>query len=49
MAKRWTDKEIQFLKDNYQGNGASYCAKHINRTIAAIHNKAKTLNLKMKK
>lgn len=43
---RWSDKEIQFLKDNYFENGAMYCSEKLKRTIATIHNKANRLNIK---
>lgn len=44
--KRWTEQEINFLKDNYSKHGCMFCAKYLNRTTEAINIKANKLKIK---
>ena len=44
--KKWSDSEIEFLKNEYPKNGAGPCSQKLQRTYAAIANKAKELRLK---
>lgn len=45
-SKVWSEDDVSFLKQNYSTQGASYCAYKLDRTIEAIANKARRLNLK---
>lgn len=46
MAK-WTQEEIDFLKDNYPIKGGVYCTKSLNRGYTSINNKASKLNIRV--
>ena len=46
MAKRWTEKDVEFLTENYPTNGAKYCAKILGRTDIAVKSKANKLKIK---
>ena len=39
----WTEEEIEWLKNNYERKGLIACAKHLNRTPAAIYHKTSRL------
>lgn len=43
--RKWTEEELQFLRDNYKEKGPKRCANELNRTIRAITHKRKELNL----
>ena len=45
MAK-WTDEEIQYLKENYAETDGETLAKNLNRKVGAIRSKARKLNLR---
>lgn len=45
-AKKWTDEEVQFLKDNYQLLSGPQIAKKLNRAKSHINHKACKLKLK---
>lgn len=45
MANRWTPKEIEFLKNNYNINGGEYCSKILNKTTNSIYIKSFKLGL----
>ena len=45
MQKKWTDKEIKFLKENYAKNGTHQVSYSLKRSYDSIENKAKSLNL----
>lgn len=45
--KNWTNEELVFLKDNYSGNGITYCMEYLNKTKGAIVQMARSLNLKV--
>lgn len=47
--KRWSEEDIEWLKNNYSVNGKEYCMKHLNRSEAQIRQKAHRLNLKLNK
>jgi hypothetical protein len=49
MAARWTEEEIQFLRDNYHEEGPAYCAEKLDRTFRALEGKAFRLGIKVKK
>ena len=38
--KRYTDKDIEFLKENYKDKGTEWCAKQLGRTSNAIRTTA---------
>ena len=38
--KRWTEIEVDFLKEFYPIYGQEYCANILNRTIGSIRTKA---------
>jgi len=44
MSKKWTEKEIDFLIENYN-KGAKYCSDFLDRKIYAIRKKANMLNI----
>ena len=44
--KRWTDEEIQFLKENYMDMSIKDLANALGMTESAIHNKMRRLKLK---
>jgi len=44
--KRWTEIEVDFLKEFYPIYGQEYCANILNRTIGSIRTKASKLKLK---
>ena len=46
MNRTWLEKEEQFLIDNYFNLGSQLCAKALNKTPAAIRNKAYKLRIK---
>lgn len=46
---KWSEYEINFLKENYRKYGTSYCAKELKRTIRGCSSKAKKLNIKFNK
>jgi hypothetical protein len=46
MTTTWTEKEINFLLENYSNSGAKYCANFLNRTSIIITKKANRLGLK---
>ena len=46
--RKWTEEEIQFLKDNYELYGMHYCAEKLNRSWHAILHKACKYGLKRK-
>jgi DNA-binding MarR family transcriptional regulator len=45
MKQLWTEQEIIFLQNNYKNKKAKYCASYLNKTIAAVRQKAKRLGL----
>lgn len=49
MAKKWTEEEIDFLKNNYENMTYREISKHINRTISSIELKSSRLGLKKSK
>lgn len=42
---KYSDDEIEFLKENYPKYGATYCAKKLNRSFSALCKKAEKLGL----
>lgn len=44
-AKRWTDEEIQWLKDNFADNTTHYCVKVLHAGVRRILAKAQELGL----
>lgn len=46
---KWTDKEINFLKNNYANFGGEYCSKELSLPIKKIRKKAERLSLKVSK
>lgn len=48
-ALRWTDKDIQFLKDNYSKISTKEIGKMLNRSASAIQKKTKNIGLVFKK
>ena len=44
----WTKEELQFLKDYYTIYGGNYCAKHLDRPVKGVRQKACRLGLKRK-
>ncbi|KKM65206.1 hypothetical protein LCGC14_1493550, partial [marine sediment metagenome] len=45
--KKYSEKEIQFLKNNYANRGAKYCAEKLNRGLRSIRSKANRLKFKV--
>jgi hypothetical protein len=45
MASRWTQKEIDFLKENYLNMSHTQLSEHLNRTFSAIHSMMVELKL----
>lgn len=45
-SKKYSDEEEQFLIENFPKFGAKYCAKHLNRSFAAVCKKIEKLKLK---
>ena len=43
--KRWTEKEINKLRQYYPKRGGVWCAKHLNRTVQAVNQKAFRLGI----
>ncbi|MDF2652915.1 MAG: hypothetical protein K0Q73_8720, partial [Paenibacillus sp.] len=41
----WSDKDIQYLIDNWSNRGLEYCAKRLKRTVVSVNLKAKRLGL----
>lgn len=48
VINKWTEKEIQFLKENYPQKGRKYCADFLNRTPGVVKKKAGQLKLRHK-
>jgi hypothetical protein len=48
MSKRWNKHEIDFLKKNYEKNGAKYCFNFLERELYAIRRKANKLGITKK-
>lgn len=46
MGNKWTEIEIEFLKENYKNKGCKYVADKINRSENSVKGKAKRLNIK---
>ena len=44
--RRWTDDEIEFLKQNYEKMDTRAIAIVLNRSLSAIHHKAHRLGLR---
>jgi len=44
----WSDKDLEFLKNNYLEKGASYCIEQLNRSENSILKKASQLKIKTK-
>lgn len=44
-----SDKDIEFLRENYPNNGASYCAKYLGLNAKALFRKARALGIKRKR
>jgi len=44
--RRWTDDEIEFLKQNYEKMDTRAIAVVLNRSLSAIHHKAHRLGLR---
>ena len=44
--RKWTENEMQYLKENYKNNSAKSIAIILDRSINAIHQMAHNLNLK---
>jgi hypothetical protein len=42
---KWTEDECQFIKDNYEKNGAPFCAKALGRTVPAVVTRASRLGV----
>lgn len=47
MSKKYTEYEIEFLKENYPKFGSEYCAKALKRGRNAITNQCYNLNIKL--
>jgi hypothetical protein len=46
MTRRfWSEKEVNFLKENYPDKGQVYCSKSLNRTERAVRDKARKLGI----
>lgn len=43
---KWSEKDLQFLQDNYAQDRKELCATHLNRTVSSIDSKASRLGLK---
>lgn len=46
MSKAWTQKEIDWLIENYPEKGREFCAEYLDRSIASIRAKTSRLRLK---
>lgn len=45
-SKRWTDKDIDYLKNNYAITDTTILANKLNKTISSLHSQASKLKLK---
>ena len=45
MAKRWSENELQFIKDNYKTLSDAEIAKELGRAESAVATKRKRLSL----
>jgi len=46
---KWSEKEIQFLREQYELMGCAYCAEQLNRSQVAVSHKASRLKLNRRK
>lgn len=46
-SKKYSEQEIEFIKNNYPKYGSKYCAEKLNRSENAINKKIKKLGLKI--
>ena len=46
MTRSWTDRDIQYLKENYPAGDVRMIADHLGRTVSAVKSKVKVLGLK---
>jgi hypothetical protein len=46
MGKKYSEYELNFLKENYPNNGAKFCSDLLKRPINTIYNKVNQLKLK---
>jgi len=44
MTKKWTPKEIAYLKENYSKFRAKKCAQDLKRSLNSVYCQAKLLN-----
>jgi ribosomal protein S27AE len=44
--KKWTNEEVNFLKNNYPNYGSAYCANFLERNRKAVIKRAKVLKIK---
>lgn len=49
MAKYWTPEEDQFLRNHYNIEGPSYCAKELGRTVQSVSYRAGALGIRKSK
>ena len=49
MSKKWTNDEIEFLKEWYPNEGATACADVLDRTAASIKYKMQELKIRSNK
>ena len=47
--KTWTEKEVLFMKTEYQNHGPEYCAKKLGKSTSAVSSKAYELGLRKSK
>lgn len=45
MAKRWTEEDDSYLRDNYVSMGAPSCAEHLKRTASSVRTRAGRIGL----
>lgn len=43
---RWQPRELRFLREHYQAEGAQWCAQALGRTVKAVYTKANALGLR---
>lgn len=46
LIMRWSDREVEFLKENYPSKGRAFCANKLNKSESSIRSKASKLGLK---
>jgi hypothetical protein len=49
MRKKWEEKEIKFLKENYESRGCKFVCEHLNRNRGSVQKKSREFGLSVNK